>query len=169
MKTDAHITKPELRRILFGLCLAMLLSALDQTIVAPALPTIGAELGDFADAAWIVTSYLVAATIVTPLYGKLADIHGARVMMLIAVSVFVAGSLACALAPGMLALCLARALQATGGGGILLLAQIAIADLVSPLERGRYQTWFAAVFVTSSVAGPALGGFFAQQLHWKRL
>lgn len=166
MKTDAHVTKPEIHRVLFGLCLAMLLSALDQTVVAPALPTIGAELGDFQDAAWIVTSYLVAATIVTPLYGKLADIHGARVMLLIAVSLFIAGSLACALAPGMVALCLARALQATGGGGILSLAQIVIADLVSPLERGRYQTWFAAVFVTSSVAGPALGGFFAQQLHW---
>jgi EmrB/QacA subfamily drug resistance transporter len=166
MKSDASITKPELRRVLIGLCLAMLLSALDQTIVAPALPTIGAELGDYADAPWIVTSYLVASTIVTPLYGKLADIHGARVMLLVGVAIFVLGSSACALAPTMVALCLARAVQAMGGGGLLSLAQIVIADLVSPLERGRYQTWFAVVFVTSSVAGPALGGFFAEQLHW---
>lgn len=166
MKDDASITKPELRRALIGLCLAMLLSALDQTIVAPALPTIGAELGDYSDAPWIVTSYLVASTIVTPLYGKLADIHGARVMLLIGVGIFVLGSAACALAPSMLALCLARALQAMGGGGLLSLAQTIIADLVSPRERGRYQTWFAAVFVTSSVAGPALGGFFAEHSRW---
>ncbi|HMK89807.1 MAG TPA: MDR family MFS transporter [Methylocystis sp.] len=166
MKTDAPIAKSEERAVLIGLCLAMLLSALDQTIVAPALPTIGVELGDYANAPWVVTSYLVAATIVTPLYGKLADIHGARAMLLVAIAIFILGSFACALAPGMIALCLARVLQAAGGGGILSLAQIAIADLVSPLKRGRYQTWFASVFVTSSVAGPALGGFFAEHLHW---
>ncbi len=166
MKTDAPITQTELRAVLAALCLTMLLSALDQTIVSPALPTIGAELGDFADAPWIVTSYLVASTIVTPLYGKLADIHGARIMLLIGIALFIVGSFACALAPGMVALCVARALQGAGGGGLIALAQIVVADLVSPRERGRYQTYFGAVFVTSSVAGPALGGFFAQQLHW---
>ena len=154
------------RRVFVGLCLAMLLSALDQTIVAAALPTIGVELGDFADSPWIVTAYLVSSTIVTPLYGKLADIHGGRVMLLIGIAVFILGSLACAFAPSMLTLALARALQGMGGGGLISLAQTIIADLVSPRERGRYQVYFAAVFVSSSIAGPILGGFFAQHLHW---
>ena len=149
-----------------GLGLAMLLSALDQSIVATALPTIGAELGDFERLPWIVTAYLVAATVVTPLYGKLADIHGARVMLLAGVSIFIAGSIACALAPSVIVLVAARALQGSGGGGLIALAQTVVADLVSPRERGRYQTYFAAVFVTSSVAGPLLGGFFSQHLRW---
>ncbi len=166
MTADALPSKAEIRRAFVGLCLAMLLSALDQTIVAAALPTIGLELGDFADSPWIVTAYLVAATVVTPLYGKLADIHGGRIMLLIGVGIFVLGSIACALAPSMPALAFARALQGLGGGGLLALSQTIIADLVSPRERGRYQTYFAAVFVMSSVAGPLLGGFFASHLHW---
>ena len=166
MTADALPSKAEIRRAFVGLCLAMLLSALDQTIVAAALPTIGLELGDFADSPWIVTAYLVAATVVTPLYGKLADIHGGRIMLLIGVAIFILGSIACALAPSMPALAFARALQGLGGGGLLTLSQTIIADLVSPRERGRYQTYFAAVFVMSSIAGPLLGGFFASHLHW---
>jgi len=166
MDADAPLNKADLIRVMAGLCLAMLLSALDQTIVATALPTIGVELGDFEDSPWIVTAYLVAATIVTPLYGKLADIHGGRIMLMIGIAVFIVGSAACALAPNMIALAGARALQGMGGGGLISLAQTIIADLVSPRERGRYQTYFAAVFVTSSVAGPLLGGLFAHYLHW---
>jgi EmrB/QacA subfamily drug resistance transporter len=156
----------DLRQVMLGLGLAMLLSALDQTIVATALPTIGAELGDFERLPWIVTAYLVAATTVTPLYGKLADIHGRRVMLLVGVAIFLVGSVACALAPSMTLLAVARAFQGLGGGGLISLAQTVVADLVLPRERGKYQTYFSAVFVTSSVAGPALGGFFAQYLHW---
>lgn len=156
----------DLRRAIVGLCLAMLLSAIDQTIVVAALPTIGAALGDFVDTPWIVTAYLVASTIVTPLYGKLADIHGARKMLLVGIAIFVVGSIACALAPTMGALCAARAVQGAGGGGLISLAQIALADLISPRERGRYQAYFGAVFAASSLAGPALGGFFAERLHW---
>ena len=115
---------------------------------------------------WIVTAYLVAATIVTPLYGKLADIHGGRIMLMVGIAIFIVGSAACALAPNMILLAGARALQGMGGGGLISLAQTIIADLVSPRERGRYQTYFAAVFVTSSVAGPLLGGLFAHYLHW---
>ncbi|MGA8172927.1 MAG: MDR family MFS transporter [Methylocystis sp.] len=166
MKADAQLAKPELFRVMAGLCLAMLLSALDQTIVVTALPTIGVELGDLKASPWIVTAYLVAATVVTPLYGKLADIHGGRIMLMIGIAVFILGSVACALAPNMVALAGARALQGMGGGGLISLAQTIIADLVSPRERGRYQTYFAAVFVTSSVAGPLLGGLFAHYLHW---
>lgn len=156
----------EFRQVMVGLGLAMLLSALDQTIVVTAMPTIGADLGDPQNLPWIVTAYLVAATIVTPLYGKFADVHGRRIVLLVGVSTFVLGSIACALAPNMVALAAARVLQGLGGGGLISLAQTIVADLVSPRERGRYQTYFAAVFVTSSVAGPALGGFFAQYLHW---
>jgi EmrB/QacA subfamily drug resistance transporter len=156
----------EIRQVMVGLGLAMLLSALDQTIVVTAMPTIGADLGDPQNLPWIVTAYLVAATVVTPLYGKFADVYGRRIVLLVGVSTFVVGSLACALAPSVTALAAARLLQGMGGGGLIALAQTIVADLVSPRERGRYQTYFAAVFATSSVAGPALGGFFAQYMHW---
>jgi EmrB/QacA subfamily drug resistance transporter len=166
MDAAATTNPADLRQVMVGLGLAMLLSALDQTIVVTAMPTIGADLGDAQDLPWIVTAYLVAATVVTPLYGKFADVYGRRVVLLTGVTIFVTGSIACALAPNMGALAAARALQGSGGGGLISLAQTIVADLVSPRERGRYQTYFAAVFVTSSVAGPALGGFFAQYMHW---
>ncbi len=114
----------------------------------------------------MVTAYLLTATAVTPLYGKLSDIHGRRGMMLIAIGLFVAGSLACALAPSMTALILGRALQGMGGGGLMALSQTIIADIVSPRERGRYQGYIAAVFATSSVGGPVLGGFLTQHIDW---
>src|SRR4051812_11153999 len=154
------------RRILTGLMLAMLLSALDQTIVATALATIGRAYGDVAHLAWIVTAYLLAATAVTPLYGKLSDIYGRRPVLLAGIAIFVAGSVACALAPTMPALIAARALQGIGGGGLIALSQTIVGDAVSPRERGRYQGYFGAVFATSSIAGPVLGGVFAEHLHW---
>ncbi|PPD46618.1 MAG: MFS transporter [Methylocystis sp.] len=156
----------EMRQVMVGLGLAMLLSALDQTIVVTAMPTIGADLGEPENLPWIVTAYLIAATVVTPLYGKFADVYGRRIVLLVGVATFIAGSLACALAPSIAALAAARFLQGLGGGGLIALSQTVVADLVSPRERGRYQTYFAAVFVTSSIAGPALGGFFAQYAHW---
>src|SRR5947207_385222 len=107
------------RTIIIGIMLAMFLSALEQTIVAPALPTIGRSLADAEHLAWVVTAYLLAATVATPLFGKLSDIYGRRAMLLISVAIFLAGSLACALAPTMWTLIVARALQGFGGGGIL--------------------------------------------------
>ncbi|WP_246694067.1 MFS transporter, partial [Methylobacterium sp. WL18] len=145
---------------------AMLLAALDQTIVATAMPTIGLDLGDAANLPWIVTAYLLASTAVTPLYGKLSDIHGRRIMLLIAIATFVLGSLACAVAPTMVTLALARGLQGIGGGGLIALSQTILADIMPPKERARYQVVIAGVFVAASVAGPLLGGFFAQHLHW---
>jgi EmrB/QacA subfamily drug resistance transporter len=155
-----------IRGILAGIMLAMFLGALDQTIVATALPTIGQDLGDLAGLPWVVTAYLLSSTAVTPLYGKLSDIHGRRAMLLASIALFVLGSLACALAPSMLVLILARALQGVGGGGLISLAQTVIADVVAPKERARYQGLIASVFVASSVLGPVLGGVFAQTLHW---
>src|SRR5437868_6192965 len=130
------LTHPEIRAVVLGIMLAMFLGALDQTIVATALPTIGRHFGNLNDLSWVVTAYLLTATAVTPLYGKLSDIHGRRGMLLIAIIVFVLGSLACALAPSMTALVLARALQGMGGGGLMALSQTIIADIVSPRERG---------------------------------
>jgi EmrB/QacA subfamily drug resistance transporter len=155
-----------IRRILLGLTLAMFLSALDQTIVATALATIGRAYADVQNLAWVVTAYLLAATAVTPLYGKLSDIHGRRPVMLCGIAIFIAGSIACALSPTMPALIAARALQGLGGGGLIALSQTIVGDAVSPRERGRYQGYFGAVFALSSIAGPVLGGVFAEHLHW---
>ncbi|MEO8558562.1 MAG: MDR family MFS transporter [Rhodospirillales bacterium] len=160
------LTPREQRAIIFGLLLSMLLAALDQTIVAPALPTIGLALNDLGQLSWVVTVYLLAATAVTPLYGKLADIHGRRVMLNGAIVVFVIGSVLCALSPTVLLLSISRAVQGLGGGGLIALAQTTIGDAVAPRERARYQGLIASVFASASVAGPLLGGFFAEHLHW---
>jgi len=165
-KHPRQLSHPEIRTVMVGLMLAMFLGALDQTIVATALPTIGRQFGDLGDLSWVVTAYLITGTAVTPLYGKLSDIHGRRVMMLTAVGVFVAGSVACALAPNMTALVFARALQGLGGGGLMALAQTIIADIVSPRERGRYQGYIAAVFAASSIGGPVLGGLLTEYVDW---
>jgi EmrB/QacA subfamily drug resistance transporter len=164
--TPAPLTHPEIKAIVLGIMLAMFLGALDQTIVATALPTIGRYFRDLGDLSWVVTAYLLTGTAVTPLYGKLSDIHGRRPVMLIAITLFTVGSLCCALAPSMTALIFARALQGSGGGGLIALAQTIIADIVSPRERGRYQGYIGAVFASSSVGGPVLGGFLTQHLDW---
>src|SRR3974390_1261645 len=133
-----RLSHSEVRSIVLGIMLAMFLGALDQTIVATALPTIGRHFSNLGDLSWVVTAYLLTGTAVTPLYGKLSDIHGRRVMMLIAIALFVLGSLVCALAPSMTVLVLGRAAQGSGGGGLMALAQTIIGDIVSPRERGRY-------------------------------
>jgi MFS family permease len=148
------------RAIVFGIMLAMFLGALDQTIVATALPTIGRDLHDVEDLSWVVTAYLLTATAVTPLYGKLSDIYGRRSTLLVAIGTFALASLVSATAPSMTVLILARGLQGLGGGGLLSLAQTIIADVVSPLERGRYQGYIGMVFAGSSVGGPVIGGVF---------
>jgi EmrB/QacA subfamily drug resistance transporter len=168
-EVPARLDHPAIRRILLGLMLAMFLSALDQTIVATALATIGRAYSDVESLAWIVTAYLLAATAVTPLYGKLSDIHGRRPVLLGGIAIFVAGSVACALAPSMPALIAARALQGIGGGGLIALSQTIVGDAVAPRERGRYQGYFGAVFAVASIAGPVLGGVFAEHLHWSMI
>ena len=156
----------QIRTILVGVMLAMFLGALDQTIVATALPTIGRELHDVQNLSWVVTAYLLTSTAVTPLYGKLSDIHGRRPMLMLAIAVFLIGSIACALSTNIYWLIAARALQGLGGGGLISLGQTIVGDVVAPRERGKYQAYFATVFVTSSIAGPVLGGLFAEHLHW---
>ena len=169
--TAPHVTPPPLdpaavRPVIAGLMLAMFLSALEQTIVAPALAAIGRSLNDVENLSWVVTAYLLSATVATPLLGKLSDIYGRRAMMLIAVAIFLAGSLACALAPSMGVLILARALQGFGGGGILPLAQTVIADILTPRERPIFQSYSSVMFMTASILGPLAGGFLTDYLHW---
>jgi EmrB/QacA subfamily drug resistance transporter len=160
------LSHPEIRRIVLGIMLTMFLGALDQTIVATALPTIGRHFNNLDDLAWVVTAYLLTATASTPLYGKLSDIYGRRVVMLTAIGIFMAGSVACAMAPSMPALVVSRGLQGLGGGGLMALAQTIIADIVSPRERGRYQGYIGAVFGVSSIGGPVLGGFLTEHIDW---
>jgi EmrB/QacA subfamily drug resistance transporter len=160
------LSQTEIRTIIFGIMLAMLLAALDQTIIATALPTIGRELGDLEHLPWVVTVYLLTTTAVTPLYGKISDSHGRRITLLAAIVIFIIGSIACAVAPTMLVLILARGLQGLGGGGLIALAQTIVGDIIPPKERGRYQVYFASVFMSASLLGPVLGGFFAEHLHW---
>jgi EmrB/QacA subfamily drug resistance transporter len=162
----APLPHAEVRKIFFGLMLGMFLAAVNQTIVATALPTIGRDFADFENLPWIVTSFLLTSTAAAPLYGKLSDIHGRRLMMLIALGIFTIGSIACALAPNMLSLILGRALQGAGGGAIFPVAQSVIADIVAPRERGRYQTYTGIVWVSAGVGGPVLGGIFAEHFHW---
>ncbi|CAA0098082.1 Multidrug resistance protein 3 [Starkeya nomas] len=162
----APLAHAEIRVIVTGVMVAMFLSALDQTIIATALPTIGAQFGDLEGLSWVVTAYLLTGTAVTPLVGKLADIHGPRPVLMGAIALFLVGSVLCALAPGMNWLIIGRAVQGVGGGGLIALAQTIIGLLIAPRERGRYQGYFAIVFITSSIAGPILGGFFAEHLHW---
>jgi EmrB/QacA subfamily drug resistance transporter len=162
----ARISHAEARAIFFGIMLAMFLSALEQTIVAPALPAIGKSLGSIDNLSWVVTAYLLAATATTPLFGKLSDIYGRRMVMLSAISVFVLGSVACATAPSIWVLIAARALQGIGGGGLLPIAQTVIADMLSPRERPTIMGYTAILFVTASTLGPVLGGLLTDHFHW---
>jgi MFS family permease len=162
----APLTPSEVRTILMSLMLTMFLAALDQTIVATALPTIGRQFHDVSSLSWVITAYLLASTAVAPVFGTLSDIYGRRAMIIAALSLFIAGSILCALAPNMPILILARGLQGLGGGGILPIVQTVISDLVTPRERGQYQAYFSGVWVAAGIGGPILGGVFAEHLHW---
>src|SRR3989442_8066760 len=153
--------------IFSGLMLALLIASLDQTVVATALPTIVGDLGGLSQLSWVVTGYLLASTVSTPLWGKLGDLYGRKRLFQAAIVIFLVGSALCGLSQNMAELILFRSLQGLGGGGLIVLVQAIIADIVPPRERGRYQGLFGAVFGLSSVAGPLLGGFFVDSAPWR--
>ncbi|MDG4894730.1 MDR family MFS transporter [Mesorhizobium sp. WSM4976] len=166
LKAAPLMSESEKNAIIGGVLLSMLLAALDQTIVAPALPTIARALGHAEYLPWIVTGYLLTATAMSPLYGKISDVYGRRAIIYAAILIFLFGSLVSALAPNMLVLVIGRAIQGAGGGGLFALAQTVIGDLVPPRERARYAAWISGTWAVASVAGPLLGGVFAEHLHW---
>jgi EmrB/QacA subfamily drug resistance transporter len=150
-----------------GLLTTMALASLDQNIVSTALPRIVGELGGLAHLSWVITAFMLTATATAPLYGKLSDMHGRRPLFVVAIVVFIAGSALCGLARSMTGLILFRGLQGLGAGGLMVLAQTAIADLVPPRQRGRYQGLFTGVFALCSVTGPVLGGVITDTLSWR--
>ena len=160
--SDGDYTHSQILRILTGLLMGMFLAALDQTIVSTAIRTIGDELHGLSMQAWVTTAYLITSTIATPIYGKLGDLYGRKKLFLFAISVFIVGSFACAFADSMTQLAVFRAIQGVGAGGLFTLALAIIGDIVAPRERAKYTGYFMAVFATSSVLGPVIGGLFAQ-------
>ncbi len=154
-------------RVIAGVILCILLAALDQTVVIPALPAIASDFGTYEQLSWVIAAYLLTSTISTPIYGKLSDTYGRRRLLLTCISIFIATSILCALAQTLPQLIWFRALQGLGGGGLMALAQSAIADVVPPRERGRYQGYLSAVWAIASVSGPVIGGLVAEHWSWQ--
>ena len=158
---------PQILRVITGIILCMLLAALDQTVVIPAVPAIARDLHSYEHLAWIVTAYLLTSTAATPIFGKLSDTYGRRALMTPAIAIFIAASILCALAHSLPQLILFRGLQGIGGGGLFAMAQASIADVVSPRERGRYQGYLAGTWAVASIAGPVIGGYVTDDLSWR--
>jgi EmrB/QacA subfamily drug resistance transporter len=171
--STAQMEKPrelhgrELAVVFVGLMLVMLIAALDSTIVATALPTVARDLGGLNHISWVTTAYLLAQTVVTPLYGKMGDLYGRRPVLQVGLVIFLIGSALCGVSGSFAMLVAFRALQGLGGGGLLVSAQAAIGDVVSPRERGRYQGLFGAVFGFATVVGPLIGGALTTDLSWR--
>src|SRR5471030_2232929 len=164
--TARDLTHKETRLVVLGVLLPVFMGSLDNTVLASALPTIGRDFGEVHNLPWLITAYLIANTAVTPLYGKISDIHGRRITLIIAVSLYMAGSLVCALAPNMLVLILGRILHGLGGGGLTATGMVVLGDVAAPLDRGRYYGYFSLTYTMAGACGPELGGFLAEYLHW---
>jgi MFS family permease len=169
LHAGSALSHAEIMRVVWGAMICILLAALDQTVVIPALPSIAGELGGYKQLSWIVAAYLITSTISTPIYGKLSDIYGRRRLLVACIAIFVVTSILCAMAQSLTQLIWFRALQGLGGGGLMALTQATLADVMSPRERGRYQAYIAAVWAVSSVSGPLVGGFMAEDISWRSI
>ena len=163
----ATMDRRQILLVFVSLMLGMFLASLDQTIVATALPTIVGELGGLDHLAWVVTAYLLTSTAASPLYGKLSDLYGRKLMFQVAIVFFLVGSALSGLSQSMAQLIGFRAIQGVGAGGLIVMALTIIGDILSPRERGRYQGYMGSVFAVSSVGGPLIGGFFVDNLDWR--
>ncbi|HKG26034.1 MAG TPA: MDR family MFS transporter [Thermomicrobiales bacterium] len=166
-ETGSYLSHEQVLVVLSGLMAGMFLAALDQSIVGTALPTIVSDLGGLDHLSWVVTAYLLTSTAATPLWGKISDLYGRRLIFQLAIAIFLIGSALCGLSQNMPELIAFRALQGIGGGGLFAIALSTIGDIIPPRERGRYQGYFGAVFGLSSVAGPLLGGWFTDGPGWR--
>ena len=168
VETEQEAAKaPSIRLLFSALLLVMLLAALDQTIVSTALPTIVGELGGLEKLSWVVTAYMLSSTVVVPLYGKFGDLFGRKRVLQVSIVIFLVGSALCGLAQNMTELILMRALQGLGGGGLMVISMAAVADVIPPADRGRYQGLFGGVFGLATVVGPLIGGFLVQHFSWR--
>jgi EmrB/QacA subfamily drug resistance transporter len=165
----ATVSRAEFLNLFLAVFLPMFMAAVDQTLLATATPTIAATLGGLRDTSWIVVGYLLASATIVPVYGRLGDLRGRRELLLVALGVFTLGSLACGLAQSLPQLVAARVLQGLGGGGLMVLSQALIGELVPPRERARFQGYFATVFTAASISGPVLGGIVVSHVSWRWL
>lgn len=165
--TPPGMTHRQILVVFSGLMLGMFLASLDQTIVATALPTMVGELGGLEHLSWVVTAYLVTSTVAAPLYGKVSDLYGRKIVFQAAIVIFLVGSVLSGLSQTMGQLIGARAVQGLGAGGLMVMAMTIVGDILSPRERGRYQGYIGSVFAVSSIAGPLLGGFLVDNLSWR--
>ena len=157
----------QILQVLSGVLLCILLAALDQTVVVPAVPAIAGDLDGFSHVSWIVTAYLLTSTAATPIYGRLSDAFGRRVLLAPALVLFILASIGCALSASMGQLIACRALQGLGGAGLVAMAQASIADVIAPRERGRYQGYMASMWGIASIAGPLVGGYLTENFSWR--
>ncbi|MGZ5720249.1 MAG: MFS transporter, partial [Burkholderiales bacterium] len=163
------VTRAEFLNLFFAVFLPMFMAAVDQTLLATATPAIAGSLGNLRDSSWIAVAYLLSSAVIVPMYGRLGDLRGKRTMLLVALGVFAVGSLACSLAQSMPQLVAARVLQGLGGGGLMTLSQALVGELVPPIERVRFQGYFALMFTTASIGGPVLGGLVVSNFSWRWL
>jgi EmrB/QacA subfamily drug resistance transporter len=164
--SHSNLTHRETLVVVLGVLLPVFMGSLDSTILASALPTIGREYGEVHNLPWLVTAYLIANTAITALYGKISDIRGRRFTLMIALSLYMLGSLVCALAPNMFVLILGRVLHGLGGGGLTSTGMVVLGDVAAPKDRGKYYGYFSITYTTAGACGPALGGAIAEYLHW---